>query len=736
MCMVAQYGRRNCVKTIEEMRNAHTTLASFSFTPGGLSHGYTNRRLYVNLSTLSIEERPVDLSVREKFTGGRGYGLYYLWQAVQPTTRWNDPENEIIFCAGPLSGLTQYPGSGKMHSVTLSPETGLPVDNNGGGFFAPFMKFSGFDAIEIQGKADKDVMIIVDGNKGTVTIETAPDEPMNSYDLPDILHHMYADSDADLRNVSVATSGEGADNTLLGLINLSYWDAKRKCTRIKQLARGGPGTVFRDKGIKAIVMHFSGTTPNLNKPADLEPIKLAGGRMNKEILTLDHTHNRMREIGTGNSVEILDKCDVLPVMNFKFGSDPRTEKIKSDVWLALISQGMPDGCWLGCSMSCAHGVDDFELWTGPLKGQKVLVDGPEYETIGGLGSNTGSFDPHFILEANFYCDYYGIDLVAVATILAFLMECYEHGIITKEQTGGLDLHFGSDMDALELIHQMGQGRGFGTVAGLGVHRIKKLFIEEYHADAQFVNDIAMEIKGMEVSQYLCKDSLAQQGGYALASKGPQHDEAWLIFMDQVKGQLPTFADKAEALSFFPLFRTWFSLMGLCKLPWNDSEPRDNRDRYSGIEAAKIPEHVENYLLLYTGMTGHTLDIDGLLAQSKRVYDFQRLFNLRMGHGTRCDDWMPYRGMGPVTEEEYLSRQERYEKQLTEQARIDIAGMSVAQKMAALRTYREGQYRQLQDIVYTRRGWDADGVPTLETIKSDGIETQELVDLIQQHTTRQ
>ena len=105
---------------------------------------------------------------------------------------------------------------------------------------------------------------------------------------------------------------------------------------------------------------------------------------------------------------------------------------------------------------------------------------------------------------------------------------------------------------------------------------------------------------------------------------------------------------------------------------------------SGLEAAMIPEHVDNYLLLYKGVTGHVLDLDGLLAKSKSVYDFQRLFNLRMGQGTRKDDWMPYRGMGPVTEEEYLSRQERYDKQLVEAVKVDITCMSLQQKMAALR----------------------------------------------------
>jgi aldehyde:ferredoxin oxidoreductase len=720
------------VKNIEEMRQAHKVLATHSFTPGGVEKGYSNRRLVVDLSANTIEEQPIEPMVKEKFTGGRGYGLYYLWKAVKPTTHWNDPENELVFSAGPLTGLTQYPGSGKMHSVTISPETGAPVDNNGGGFFAPFLKFSGFDVLEVRGKATADVLVYIDGDKGVATIETAPDEPVNSYELPEVLHAMYTNGEDDRRNVSVATSGEGAEHSLFGVINLSYWDPKRKHTRIKQLARGGPGTVFRDKGLKAIVVRFSTIGPALNKPADMAPIKLAGSRINKEILTLDHTHNRMREIGTGNMTEVLDSVDVLPVANYRFGADPRTKNIASDVWLHRMTQNMPDGCWLGCTLSCAHGVDDFELKTGPLKGQKVLVDGPEYETIGALGSNMASFDADFVLEGNFYCDYYGIDTIAYGTGTAFLMECFEAGVINKERTGGLDLHFGNTTDALELLHQIGQGRGFGKIAGLGIHRLKKLFVEEYGADAQFLQDIGMEAKGMEYSEYLTKESLAQQGGYGLASKGPQHDEAWLIFMDQVKGQLPTFADKAEALFFFPLFRTWFSLMGLCKLPWNDTEPADNRDKYKGIEAAKVPEHIENYHLLYLGVTGKPMDNDLMLAQSKRVYDFQRLFNLRMGFGTREQDAIPYRSMGPVTNEEYESRAERYDTQLRDILKVDPTGKTTTEKVRLVREYRESQYRQLEDAVYARRGWDSDGVPTLETVKADGIDFSDVVELISKH----
>ena len=219
---------------------------------------------------------------------------------------------------------------------------------------------------------------------------------------------------------------------------------------------------------------------------------------------------------------------------------------------------------------------EFELRSGPYKGQVVPVDGPEYETVAGIGANCGIWDAHAVLEANFYCDTYGIDTISFGTSLAFAMECYEEGVLNKEHTADLELNFGNADAMLEVLHQMGRGEGFGVILGQGIRRMKKLFAEEYGADPQFLQDIGMEAKGLEYSEYVTKESLAQQGGYGLANKGPQHDEAWLIFMDAVNNQIPTFEDKAEALHYFPMWRTWFGLTGLCKLPWNDVEPADNR----------------------------------------------------------------------------------------------------------------------------------------------------------------
>jgi aldehyde:ferredoxin oxidoreductase len=193
-----------------------------------------------------------------------------------------------------------------------------------------------------------------------------------------------------------------------------------------------------------------------------------------------------------------------------------------------------------------------------------------------------------------------------------------------------------------------------------------------------LDDIGMECKGMEYSQYMSKESLAQQGGYALTNKGPQHDEAWVIFTDMVNNLIPTFEDKAEALHYFPMFRTWFGLNGLCKLPWNDIEPADNK---MTDEPAKVPEHVQNYVELYNGVTGKNIDKEELILQSERVYNFQRVFALKLGYGTRKYDKPPYSSLGPATVDEYVSSQERYDKQMTEQMGIDPEGKSVEEKMA-------------------------------------------------------
>jgi aldehyde:ferredoxin oxidoreductase len=714
---------------IAEIKNSHQTLKRLDYEWKELDRGYTDKTLYVNLSKLEIAEKVVPAVMKEKFIGGKGYGLRLLWNGTLPETKWNDPENEIVISSGPIAGITQYSGTGKSICVTISPQTDSVMDSNVGGYFGPFLKFAGFDAIEIQGKSEEDVIIYIDGVNHRIEILTAPNEPTNSHVLAEMLTEMYADDEKDKRNVAVVSAGSAADFSLIGMLNFSFYDAKRKKVRLKQAGRGGIGTVLRDKKIKAIVAKISGVKGNLNNVVDLKAIMERGQRFNREMRELDDKQAEMRTKGTAHLTNVMNDYDLLPVHNFKFGNHPEADKIHGEVWKSKFTQGIPDGCWIGCNMACAKGIDDYLLRTGPYKGQTVIVDGPEYETTSSLGSIAGIFNPDFTIEANFYCDTYGICTISWGTILGFLMECYENGILNEERTGGLKLHFGNADAAMDLLHQLGRGEGFGVTAGQGVRKLKQIFGEKGWGDPNFMQDIGMENKGLEYSQYVSKESLAQQGGYAMTNKGPQHDEAWLIFMDMVNNQIPTFEAKAEALHYFPMFRTWFGLVGLCKLPWNDVEPENNHET---DEPAKVPEHVDNYVTIYKAVTGKDFDKKEMIRQSERVYNFQRIFNLRRGFGVRKWDAQPYRAAGPVTREEYESRAERYDKQLLELVGFDPAGKTTEEKMAATRAYRENRYEQLLDAVYNRRGWTKNGVPTIAHLKNLGMDLPELIELVTPH----
>ena len=725
-------------------------IAEKKYNEQAMERGYAGRTLYINLTKKEITLKPVTDEMKQKFIGGRGFDLWLMWNALPKDriVKWDDPENEICIATGPLGANTNYPGAGKSIVTTISPLTGIVIDSNVGGYFGSYLKYAGFDALEIQGKSEKDVIIFIDGENHTIKIEEAEGGSEYSHLLTQELTEKYAkdSSDKEKQLISVVSTGPAAKHSKWGMLNFSFYSRRRKWASYKQAGRGGIGTIFADKKIRAIVCNASKVDANLNDPADKETLKEIGSGHKKEIVKLDPEGAQMRIQGTGYLPDIMNITDLLPTENFRFGQHPTIKdkdiSFKRKTWQDLFADDTgtgADACWHGCAVACSHYKRGYKVMTGPFKGQEVIVDGPEYETIAGCGSNWGVWDPNWVLEANFYCDTYGLDTIGVGTGIAFVMECYEEGIINKEITGGLELNFGNAEAAFELIHQMARGEGFGVIVGQGIRDMKKTFAEKYGGDPQFLQDIGMEHKGLEFSEYVTKESLTQQGGYGFTNKGPQHDEAWLIFEDVVRGSIPTFEDKAKALRWFPLFRTHFGLMGLCKLPWNDVIDPKNfelpiKDPETGeLVQAKILYHVEWYAKYFEGVTGKKTSIDDLIRMSEVVYNFQRVFNIRQGSGLReHDSNLPYRAIGPVTELEYISRQERYDDQLKELIGIDPTGKSTEEKMKILRKFREEQYVKLQNAVYEERGWNQKGCPTIELVKELGIDYDDDLALIKPH----
>jgi len=212
-----------------------------------------------------------------------------------------------------------------------------------------------------------------------------------------------------------------------------------------------------------------------------------------------------------------------------------------------------------------------------LCGKKGRVDGPEYETAA-TATNLGIFEIDYMLEYSWYCDQYSLDTISAGVTMSFLFEAFERNLLTEEDTGGLRLCWGDAPPPLSWLPPDCRGEA-GSSQGcrirVRVHEGMDRGPGGSSPQAQQESILAelslfaMETKGLEFSMYITKESLAQQGGYGFALKGPQHDESWLIAIDQLRKELPTFEHKAEALLWFPLFRTWFNIAGLCKLPWID-----------------------------------------------------------------------------------------------------------------------------------------------------------------------
>ena len=326
------------------MKAAHRTVVEVPFEVTALEKGYANRGLRIDLTQNEIRVFPVTQSMKDLWVGGKGLDLWLMFQEVGKETRWDSPENPICFSPGPLAGTTSFPGSGKTLVTSLSPMTGSVVDCNVGGYFGPLFKFCGLDALVVVGKAPEETIVVIDAVRGRITIERAPLESIDAHLLAEELTEMYADDGLDKRNISVVCAGRGAQYTRMGVLNFSFYDWRKKTARIKQAGRGGIGRVFRDKGLKALVVHGFKLKSDMNRAAQVERTSKVGRRLAKEIHDFDDQQNKMRKIGTAHLVEIMDAYDLLPVWNFQYGNHPDTHKIASPVWEARFTQGIFDGC--------------------------------------------------------------------------------------------------------------------------------------------------------------------------------------------------------------------------------------------------------------------------------------------------------------------------------------------------------------------------------------------------------
>ena len=360
------------------------------------------------------------------------------------------------------------------------------------------------------------------------------------------------------------------------------------------------------------------------------------------------------------------------------------------------------------------------------KGRKVWVDGPEYETAAGFGSNLGIWNPEFIMEANWHCDNYGIDTITTAVIMAFLMECFQREYMVKEDSDGFVLRWGDEEAALAFIHQIAYGETeLAIEAGRGMLALIDWIADKYagrtgrpHPHKE-LEQFAMHSKGLPFSLYRTHRSLSMQGSYAAASDiGAHHAAAWLVKADML-GAFPTFQEKARALITYPRVRLGNDNLGLCKLPWVDvfnpeSEKIPDTDKYINPASQKI------YADFYNGMLGTDMTWEKIFEQTDRDINLQRVMNvMRYGAKTGSYDWIPDRAIGPIDDLLYDSEHEYYDQELAQLLEKPLAAvqiMKTGEKRDSLMIRRKEQLKKLIHAYYDERGWNASGIPTIDILK--------------------
>ena len=726
----------NAVKSRE--RQGHGKENHMKYTKSNLVRGYANKILTIDLANGAINENELDPKVRDYFIGGRALGLYLLYKRIAPDSSPYAPENPLIFSPGPLAGVPQFPGTSKCMAVSLSPHTGIPGISNFGGHFGAHMKYAGFDMIEIVGKSEKDIFIVIDGFKNQVKIIEAP-LIGHVFDLERFITEKFTGDGHDKKNITFVTTGVGAANTTYGCINSHYFDptkitdGQKGFFRTKQAGRTGLGSVMIDKKIRSVVILAE--FPHGENPygaADWEKAKKVGLKLSKVVREVDPVSLKMARKGSAGLISFMNKDNYqsLPVNNYQYGSDPRAEQISGKFYAEnLFDHGGMDGCFPGCSLRCTKG-GWVTLSYGEEKGKKVWVDGPEYETACGFGSNLGIWNAEAVMEANWHCDKFGIDTITAAVIIAFLMECFQRGYLTKEDTDGLELTWGNDQTMLHFLEQISHRETeFACEAGKGMVSLIEWISRKYMQRTGLENPekelrtFAMQAKGLPFSLYRTHRSLSMQGSYAAASDiGAHHAAAWLIKVDLL-GAFPTLQDKARALITYPRVRLGNDNLGLCKLPWVDvfnpeSEKVKDTDKFIN------PASQEMYADFYNGMLGTNLTWEKIYEQTDRDINLQRVMNVMVfGKSTGVYDWIPDRAIGPTDDDLYEAEKDFNDSELCKisaKPLDDIQKMSTTEKREFLMSFRKEQLRKLIQSYYQERGWNSIGVPKVETLKQIGL----------------
>ncbi len=450
--------------------------------------GYTGKVLRVNLTEQSskVEELPEETA--KDFIGGAGFGIKYLFDEVKGGTDPLGPDNKLIFASGPFSGTT-IPCASRMAVTAKSPLTGAVGMALTGGYFPVELKFAGYDALIIEGKAETPTYVWI--KDGEVKFRSAKKLwGMKTTDTQQIIKNELHD-----QNIRIACIGPAGENQIKIASIINEWRA---------VGRKGLGAVMGSKNLKAIAIRGSGEVP----VADKDKLKTARGEMTKAMKESPVLYPNFSKIGTPMVVDHTCAIGIFPTKNFTAtGEYNPVDKIGVEVQMTRnVGSEACYGCPVGCSqLKLAK--------TGPYAG--ILTEGPEFETMYAYGGVTGVENIDAIIAADRLADELGFDTLSSGVTIAFAMELYEKGILSKEDTGGLELNFGNHEAMNTILKLMAYREGIGDLLADG----SKAAAERIGKGSE---KYAMHVKGLELPAYDVRGAKAHGLNYATSFTGADH----------------------------------------------------------------------------------------------------------------------------------------------------------------------------------------------------------------------
>ena len=627
-----------------------------------------NRKIaYINLTTGKIETKPIPISIRRKFLGGRGLDMYLMYNHIKPGVDPLGPDNVAFISAGILVG-TLASATARTHVCGKSPLTNFLGSTNMGGFFSPELRWAGFDHLVIKGKAEKPVYLWI--HNGEIEIRDAKN--VWGKTVPEAQQAIREElGDRDIKVLTIGPAGEKLvrfANVMTGPKNAG--------------GRTGMGAVLGSKNLKAVAARG---TMDINIAHPAEALEY-----NKRVITQVTSAKVSQTQGTLGTPFIFGATNtqgLVRTRNFQLNQLEHSDNVEAEA-IHKYTIGMA-GCF-GCEVHCR---EKYVIPEGPYKG--VYDEGPEYTTQCAYSAEVDCRNTLTILIGQHLANIYGMDCLETGSMIAWAMELYENGILTDKDTDGIDLRFGNDEAVLEMSHRIARREGLGDILAEGPLRAAEKIGK---GSAKYL----VQVKGMSNLNTDERATPALALNIATASRGSDHlrsrpaidlyhlPEPVLrkIYSQPVPYDGPLTSDyrdyEGKPWQVFWHENTYMAVdcLGICKY-------------HTTFLGATLPNYEEWSRLLYynTGLEMSPLDI---WTVAERANNMERLFNIREGL-TRKHDWLV----------------DRY---FDEPTKLGIPGVRG-------RTIDREKFTKMIDQYYQHHGWDENGVPTPETLKRLEIDNE-------------